>query len=90
WAQRYLREYRHIAGRMADLEATERALKNGMDGEYFSMRKSKLERRLKAALGPAFDAYRIHDGGVRPRRYALTLMPDAVRFIEDVAFKEAS
>ena len=88
WAQRYLREYRRITGNLADIEGTERALKDGMDGDYFSTRKSKLERRLKAALGPAFDAYRIHDGGVRPRRYGLTLKPDAVRFAADVAFTE--
>jgi len=88
WAQRYLREYRRITGNMADIESTERALKDGMDGDYFSTRKSKLERRLKAALGPAFDAYRIHDGGVRPRRYGLNLKPDAVRFASDVAFTE--
>lgn len=88
WGRRYLREYRLVTGSLADIEATERALRDGMDGEYFSARKSKLERRLKAALGPAFEAYRIHDGGARPRRYGLTLQPDAVRFATDVAFKE--
>ena len=41
----------------------------------------------KTALGPAAEAYRIHDGGVRPRRYSLSLNPDAVRFASDV-FKE--
>ncbi len=90
WAKRYLKEYRHITGALADIQATEHALRHGMDGEYFSARKSKLERHLRAALGPAFEPYRIHDGGVRPRRYALTLMPEAVRFTTDVAFKEAS
>jgi len=88
WGKRYLREYRRIAGHLADIESTERALKDGMDGEYFSARKSKLDRRLKAALGPAAEAYRIHDGGSRPRRYAITLHPDAVRFVTDVVFKE--
>ncbi len=81
WAKRYLREYRRVTGSLADIEATERALKDGMDGEYFSARKSKLERRLKTALGPAAEAYRIDDGGVRPRRYALRLTGDAVRFV---------
>ncbi len=88
WAKRYLREYRAITGTLADIDATERALKAGMDGDYFSQRKSKLDKRLKAALGPAAEAYRIHDGGSRPRRYALTLQADAVRFAADVAFKE--
>lgn len=88
WARRYLQEYRRITGNLADIESTNRALKGGMDGDYFSARKSKLERRLKAALGPAFDAYRIHDGDTRPRRYGLTLKPDAVRLAPDVAFTE--
>lgn len=88
WAQRYLREYRAVTGTLADIETTERALRDGMDGEYFSVRKSKLDKRLKSALGPAAEAYRIHDGGTRPRRYGLTLHPDAVRFAADVEFKE--
>ena len=88
WAKRYLSDYRRITGTLADIESTERALRDGMDGEYFSQRKSKLDKRLKTALGPAAEAYRIHDGGTRPRRYALTLVPDAVRFAQDVAFKE--
>ncbi len=88
WAKRYLGEYRRITGTLADIESTERALRDGMDGEYFSQRKSKLDKRLKTALGPAAEIYRIHDGGKRPRRYALTLNPDAVRFVADVAFKE--
>lgn len=88
WASRYLREYRHITGVLADIAATESALRGGMDGDYFSQRKSKLEKRLKTALGPAAEAYRIHDGGTRPRRYALTLSPDAIRFVTNVALKE--
>jgi CRISPR-associated protein (TIGR02584 family) len=88
WASRYLREYRRITGTLADIEATERALRDGVDGDYFSQRKSKLDKRLKTALGPAAEAYRIHDGGTRPRRYGLTLSPDAVRFVTNVAFKE--
>jgi hypothetical protein len=59
-----------------------------MEGEYFSQHKSKLDKHLKAALGPAAQAYKIHDGGTRPRRYALTLNPDAVRFVSELTVKE--
>ena len=85
WAESYLREYRAITGKLADIEGTERALREGMDGEYFSVRKSKLEKRLIAALGPAATAYRIDDGGKRPRKYQLRLVPEAVRFAAGVA-----
>lgn len=88
WARRYLREYRAIVGDLADLDATERALRQGMDGEYFSARKSKLDKKMKAALGQAASLYRIQDGGKRPRRYALSLMSDAILFDNTVSRKE--
>jgi CRISPR-associated protein (TIGR02584 family) len=81
WAARYLRELRAVAGEIADLDATERALRRGMDGDYFSVHKSKLHRVLNNALGKAAAApYLIDDGGVRPRRYGLALPSHAVRF----------
>ena len=66
------------------------ALRDGMDGEYFSVRKSKLEKRLIAALGPAAAAYRIDDGGKRPRKYRLRLLPEAVRFVAGVVEREGN
>jgi len=79
WAQRFLREYRAIrCGELNDLETTTRALKQGMDGDYFSQRKAKLQQALKRALGAAATAYLIDDGGSRPRRYRLALPPGAV------------
>ena len=89
WAASYLNEYRSIAGQLADIENTERALRHGMDGGYFSSRKSKLERRIKAALGPGAVAYQISDGGKRPRKYRLELPPEAVRFVDDSEHRES-
>ena len=80
WAERFLDEYRAVHGELDDIERTERALAKGMDGEYFSSLKSTLHRRLKKALGVAAGAYLIGDGGVRPRRYALSLAPSAIHF----------
>lgn len=81
WAKRYLSEYRAIVGTFADTDATERALRNGMDGEYFSARKSKLHRRLGEALGPASSAYLIQNVGTKTAgKYQLGLPPQAVRF----------
>ncbi len=82
WAERFLAEYRKIRGELADLDATERALKAGMDGEYFSSRKSKLEKALKRALGPAASPYLIVAEGGRPKRYALRLPKTAVCYAE--------
>ena len=80
WAERFLEQYRAMHGDMDDIERTERALEGGMDGDYFSSTKAKLHRRLKAALGAAAQPYLIDDGGTRPRRYALKLPKEAVRF----------
>ncbi|HRP95572.1 MAG TPA: CRISPR-associated ring nuclease Csm6 [Rhodocyclaceae bacterium] len=78
WAERYLRELRIIVGPFGDIEATERALRGGMDGGFFSSRLSKLRRALKRQLGPAAAPYLIDDGGRRPHRYRLALPADAV------------
>lgn len=80
WSDWYLAEYRAIRDEMADLDATERALARGMDGEYFSQRLSKLRRELRRTLGPAARPYVISDGETRPRRYRLELPSEAIRF----------
>ncbi len=80
WAGWYLAERGAIGGELADLDAAERALRLGMDGDYFSQLKSKLQRRLREALGPAAQPYLIEDGGQRPRRYGLSLQRAQVTF----------
>lgn len=80
WSRWYLDELRRIVGDMADGDHTERALKKGMDGEYFSSHLSKLRKLLKKSLGPAAAPYLIDDGGTRPRRYRLILEPETIRF----------
>ncbi len=83
WAERFLREYRAIRrGEMEDLERTEKALRNGMDGEYFSFTKSALHRKLKRHLGGAAEPYLIDNGGRRPGRYALRIPPEAITIVE--------
>lgn len=88
WAVRYLHEYRAITGTQADTDTTLKALRGGMEDDNFSQRKSKLDKRLKNALGAAAESYSIKDGSTRPGRYSLTLCVDVVRFITDVASKE--
>lgn len=80
WASWYLAERRAIGGELADLDATERALRSGMDGDYFSQIKSKLHRRLREALGSAARPYLIDAGGQRPGRYGLGLQRAQITF----------
>ncbi len=83
WAERFMREYHaiHSTG-LKDTERTEAALKKGMDGDYFSVQKSALHRRLRQALGTAATAYLIDGGRRRPGLFALKLPPAAIRFSE--------
>ena len=80
WKKRYLVELSWIAGPLGDLDETERALRQGMDGGYFSAHLSKLKRILRRELGPAAAPYLISDGGCRPRRYRLDLRPAAISY----------
>jgi CRISPR-associated protein (TIGR02584 family) len=73
WAKRFLNEYLNIKGEMGSIDKTEKALQNGMDGNYFSYCKSKLHRELKKNLGINAEKYYIHDGNCRPGRYQLKL-----------------
>ncbi len=82
WAARFLAELRRIVGPFGDMDAAERALRKGMDGNYFSTTLSRLHSELKRQLGLAAAPYLIHDGGRRPRMYALTLLPAAVSLCE--------
>jgi len=83
---------RWIDGLRGERENTERALRNGMDGSYFSTHLSKLRKILVRELGPAAAPYLISDGGTRPRQYRLELRPDAVSYgrIEATAGKDAA
>jgi len=80
WRQRYLIELRWIDGLLGERDDTERALKKGMDGGYFSTHLSKLRKILQRELGPAAAPYLTTDGGSRPRRYSLELRPTAVGY----------
>jgi hypothetical protein len=59
WGRRYLPSTGAITGVWPTSKPPNVALKNGMDGEYFSQRKSKLEKRLKQswALPPRPTAF---------------------------------
>ncbi len=82
WASWYLAEHaRCTDGDWASSEATQKALAKGMDGRVFSTTLTRLHRVMRAALGPAAAAYKVHDGGSRPRKYALRLDASAIQFV---------
>lgn len=82
WAERYLAELRGISGHLGDIDAAEHALRNGMDGNYFSTTLSRLRDVLKQHLGAAATPYLVDDGACRPRHYSLALPATAVTLLE--------
>ncbi|MEW5887900.1 MAG: CRISPR-associated ring nuclease Csm6 [Pseudomonadota bacterium] len=80
WADAYLADLREACGLMHVPDGLEDALTQGVEEAWFSQHLSRLQRRLREALGAAAAPYLVDNGGTRPRRYRLTLPPDAVRF----------
>ena len=82
WACRYLVELRAIVGQLGDTDSSEHALRNGMDGSYFSTTLARLHKVVKRHLGAAATPYLINDGSRRPRLYSLNLPVTAVTLLE--------
>ena len=80
WAARFLREYEALLDPLEDGERTQNALRDGMDGDYFSQLKSRLKRELVDQLGQHAAAPYLPVGEGRPPRFRLNLPPEAIRF----------
>lgn len=84
WARRFLDEYQRIkchAGH--DSTRTTQALAEGMDGDYFSPLKSKLNRTIREALGPGqAAACTVKSTKGRSPKYYLAIAPEYISFIE--------
>ena len=83
YARDYLAEYRRIARLQGDEDRTTEALRRGMDKTFFEAHKSRINRKLKHALGAMAGPYLIQPFGRRPRtqfglglaRAAITIRP---------------
>ena len=79
YAHDYLTEYRRIARLQGDEDRTTESLRRGMDKTFFETHKSRINRKLKQALGMIAEAYLIQPFGRRPRtQFGLGLMRDAI------------
>jgi CRISPR-associated protein (TIGR02584 family) len=81
WAERYLRELRRCSKDQDDLnDQSYLSLRNGMDGEQFSMQLSRLQSNLRKLLGPRATPYLIDSGNTRPGKFQMKLYADAIQF----------
>jgi CRISPR-associated protein (TIGR02584 family) len=77
----FLAEYRALLGPMADDERTAKSFRHGMNKADFEQKVSKVNARLKQALGVAAAPYLIAREGRRPNtHYGLAVPAEAIRF----------
>lgn len=80
-AEEFLAEYRRAEPSAAAEDRARRALRAGMEKSYFLERKSRVNRALEEALGPAAWPYKIQGFGKRPEtRFGLALEPAQIRY----------
>jgi CRISPR-associated protein (TIGR02584 family) len=83
-ASAYLTEYRALLGEMGADDRTARALRGGMDKDFFLERKSRVNKALRAQLGARGEAYCIGAAGRRPEtRYRIGLRQEEIGFAPD-------
>lgn len=80
YARAFLLELKSILGVMGDTERTEKALKNGMDQDFFEQKRSRLNGKLLKALGAMADPYLIRGRGSRGKSYEIGLQGAGIRF----------
>ncbi len=82
YASEFLAEYRQAFDNLGPSDRTTKALRGGMDKNYFLQRRSKLHRILRRHLGRRAEDYMIHAGGRRPEtRYELKLEPHQIHYL---------
>lgn len=80
-AEEFLHEYLRADPGATARERTRRALRNGMEKNYFLERKSRVNRLLEEALGASAWAYKVQGFGKRPdTRYGLPLEPEQIDY----------
>jgi CRISPR-associated protein (TIGR02584 family) len=77
----FLECYKKVVGSMAhDYEAAVYSQRHGFDKNFFSERRSRVNKALRKALGPAASHYLVYSTGKRPHtRYGLKLKPEQIQ-----------
>lgn len=80
YAQAFLTEYRTILGPMGDDDRTAKSFRHGMSKADFEQKASKINARLRKALGVAAAPYLVSGEGASPKRYGLAIPGAAISF----------
>jgi len=81
YAQAFLAEYRSILGPMGDDDRTAKSFRHGMTKADFEQKASKLNARLRKALGVAAAPYLISSESSSPKRYGLAVPSEAISVV---------
>ena len=81
YSRQYLSEYAHISDEMNSRTARRLKKAKGMEKSFFEETKSRLNGRLKAALGPeGVHRYGVMDDGRRPKRFRIAVPAENIRW----------
>ena len=81
YAQEFFAELRLIRGEMGGIERTQKALKKGMDQDFFEQKRSRLNHKLMTILRHHADPYLIRGRGTRGKKYELGLRGEFISFV---------
>ena len=93
YAREFLAELQLIRGEMGSIDRTKKALKKGMDQDFFEQKRSRLNHKLLTLLHHHADPYLIRGRGTRGKKYELGLRGEFISFesmIRDESTRESS
>ncbi len=80
YAREFLAELQLIRGELGGIERTQKALKKGMDQDFFEQKRSRLNHKLMTLLRHHADPYLIRGRGTRGKKYELGLRGEFISF----------
>lgn len=82
YANAFLTELKFVLGEMGDMDRTERALRKGMDQDFFEQKRSRLNGKLEKLLGIMATPYFVKGKGSRGKSYEVGVRGECIFFGE--------
>lgn len=82
YAKAFLKELKKVLGEMGDTDRTERALRKGMDQDFFEQKRSRLNGKLEKVLGSMASPYLVKGNGNRGKSYEIGVKGEYIFFGE--------
>jgi len=80
YAKDFLQELQKVLGVMGDSDRTERALRKGMDQNFFEQKRSRLNKKIEMVLGTLATPFLVRGKGARGKSYEVGLKRESISF----------